>query len=136
MEDIRSKVKLDWREIERLVSIIAAKLTLKQNGIQNIYGCSRGGLIPAVILSHKTGIPLITNKEKIDKSTLIIDDICDTGDTFWKMFSTYPTKNYAVLHLRQGNDFPCIYAVEVINDWIVYPWEDEKAEAIQDYLKK
>jgi len=135
MEDIKSKVKLDWEEIERLVSIIAAKITLKPKGIQNIYGCPRGGLIPAVLLSHKLGIPLITDESKINVSTLIVDDICDTGDTFTKLATKHITPNFAALHLRGGNLFPCIYAAEVINDWIVYPWEDERADAIQDYLK-
>lgn len=134
MEVIKSKVKLDWGEIERLVEVLSFKIQSYYEEIDVIYGCPRGGLIPAVMLSHKLGLPLITDECKITKTTLIVDDICDTGNTFANM--DVSSKYFASLHYREGGFFKCLYATEVINDWIVYPWEDERADAIQDYLKK
>jgi len=137
MEDIKSKVKIDWGEIERLVEVLSFKIqTNYGEEVTEIYGCPRGGLIPAVMLSHKLGLPLITNESNITEWTLIVDDICDTGETFNTMSNLIPSCYYASLHYREGCPFKCLYAAEVINDWIVYPWEDEKADAIQDYLKK
>ena len=42
-----------------------------------------------------------------------------------------------MLHNKPTSKFKdCIYAKEVGDQWIVYPWEREDSEAIPDYLKK
>ena len=78
-----------------------------------VVGLSRGGLVPAVCLSHKFGVPLIplkwstrdfvekdedTLQKLIDladskKRLLIVDDIFDTGETFMKISEVFE-RNY------------------------------------------
>jgi hypothetical protein len=125
------KQYLDWKEIERLVDVLHESIL--QSGLQfdKIYGIPRGGLIPAVLLSHKMNIPL-TNY-MYSENTLIVDDICDTGKT---MSEIYADNKTAVLHHKPhtSNYTPAFYScIWGTDDWIVYPWELKDSKAIQDY---
>ena len=43
---------------------------------------------------------------------------------------------HAVLHHKPSANFePAIWGKIVKDQWIVYPWEREDSETIQDYLK-
>ena len=98
--------------------------------IDSVMGLPRGGLIPAVLISHELNLPFVLHP---GKNTLEVDDINDTGHTLSKAPGAY----WAVLHNKPTSKFKdCIYAKEVGNQWIVYPWEREDSEAIPDYLKK
>ena len=98
--------------------------------IDSVMGLPRGGLIPAVLISHELNLPFVLHP---GKNTLVVDDINDTGHTLSKAPGAY----WAVLHNKPTSKFKdCIYAKEVGDQWIVYPWEREDSEAIPDYLKK
>tara|TARA_R100001443_G_scaffold112042_1_gene125304 strand:- start:113 stop:517 length:405 start_codon:yes stop_codon:yes gene_type:complete len=98
--------------------------------IDSVMGLPRGGLIPAVLISHELGLPYVQHP---GKNTLVVDDINDTGHTLSKAPGAY----WAVLHNKPTSKFKdCIYAKEVGEQWIVYPWEREDSEAIPDYLKE
>jgi hypoxanthine phosphoribosyltransferase len=132
---------VSWNEIDELVNSLTQQIA--QSGIQfeNIFGLQRGGLIPAVMVSHKLGIPM--TKGTISPNTLIIDDICDSGVTFANFFETHQKEyafpfnlNFACLHYKpQTSKFkPTFYSsIWNSNDWIVYPWEREDSNTIQDY---
>jgi hypoxanthine phosphoribosyltransferase len=132
---------VSWNEIDELVNSLTQQIA--QSGIQfeNIFGLQRGGLIPAVMVSHKLGIPM--TKGTISPNTLIIDDICDSGVTFANFFETHQKEyafpfnlNFACLHYKpQTSVFkPTFYSsIWNSNDWIVYPWEREDSNTIQDY---
>lgn len=127
---IGNKVYISWDDINILVEDLCN--TIKQSGaqIKSITGIERGGLIPAVMISHKLSIPYVT---KINKHTLVVDDICDTGETLKNIVSGYT----ATLHYKPTAIFtPDFYSKEVGTEWIVYPWERGDSETIQDYLKK
>lgn len=143
MEDIKSKVNIGWDEIETLVDILVREISDSNYNFTSIYGIPRGGLIPSVLLSHKLEIPL--SMGSIDKHTLIVDDICDSGVTFQEMYERYQSEfafpldlKFACLHYRSTSSYsPNFVGRKVVeDDWLVYPWENKKAEAIQDYLKK
>jgi len=132
---------VSWNEIDELVNSLTQQIA--QSGIQfeNIFGLQRGGLIPAVMVSHKLGIPM--TKGTISPNTLIIDDICDSGVTFANFFETHQKEyafpfnlNFACLHYKQQTSVfkPTFYSsIWNSNDWIVYPWEREDSNTIQDY---
>ena len=97
-------------------------------------GLPRGGLVPSVILSHKLNLPLV---QKISQNTLIVDDICDSGNTFVKIYKKHPNLKFVCLHFKPHTSIfnPTLYSQEVGDEWIVYPWEEKNAEPIADYLK-
>ena len=128
------KVYLTWDDINSLVNKLANEVS--QAAVPPLYitGLPRGGLIPAVMLSHKLNIPfvnisLIRALPAVD--VLVVDDIADSGETLLQ-YKAYQT---AVLHYKlQSEATPTYYAEEVENDsWIVYPFEREDSETIQDY---
>ena len=114
-----------------------------------IVGISRGGLIPGVMISHKLNIPFkpvhastrdfphwenYLPKPK-DSKVLIVDDICDSGETFEKL-SQYIKENinhecdvrFVSLWWNNECDFKPHYFIKEIakysNDvWIDFPHE-------------
>lgn len=137
---------------------------IRSSGINptHILGVSRGGLVPSVFMSHNLGIPLIPvcfsgadgagdNKTfteievlpEFDKKDviLIVDDICDTGDTLTKMVKYYKRQKIevyaAVLYYKDNwlskdaNDpshgfIPTFYMNRIgpLSQWVTFPWEN------------
>lgn len=127
---VGNKVFVYWDDITVLVDELCNTITSSGVQIKSITGIERGGLIPAVMISHKLNIPYTT---KINKDTLVVDDICDSGETLKNMVAGYT----ATLHYKKTASFtPDFYSKEVGDEWIVYPWERTDSETIQDYLKK
>ena len=144
-----NKHYVDWEEINALVfrlfhKIITNSSLFNDLEIENIYGLPRGGLIPAVMLSHQLGIPMA--KGDIGPNTLIVDDICDSGETLDKFVKKYQTLysfpfnlKTAVLHYKPHTSCfePTLYSEKWNKDvWLVYPWEAENSEPMQDYKVK
>ena len=134
MEDTTSKkVYLEWSDIHELVNIICETVKNDFPHIDTVFGLKRGGYIPAVMISHQLGLEYV-NEDEVYYNTLVVDDICDSGHTLEKA----PGWFHAVLHHKPetASFSPSIYAQAIDDEWIVYPWEREDSEAIQDYIKK
>lgn len=124
------KLYLSWDDITTLVDTLCEQISQSDIKIASVIGLKRGGLIPAVMISHKLNIPYV---HFANSTTLVVDDICDTGETL----SNLALPLTAVLHYKPtAKHIPIFFAQEVGDEWIVYPWEREDSEAIQDYLKK
>jgi len=125
------KLHLQWKDIDELVDKLHKEIIKSGIKIEKVYGMPRGGLIPAVMLSHKMNIPLTTYM--YTKNTIIVDDICDSGQTLEEVLADNPT---AVLHYKSKTSTikPTLFAKELtIDHWIVYPWELKESKTIQDY---
>ena len=125
------KVYLTWEEVDDLVNILKQKVLDELPEIGSVMGIARGGLIPAVMLSHKLGVPY-TNL--IDPNTLVVDDICDSGVTINEAPGLYT----ATLHYKSSAIVkPSVYASLLLNEnqWLQYPWEVDDSEMTQGYLK-
>ena len=141
IKQIGNKSFLRWDGVEVLVKKLCDKITRSNLDIKDIWGLPRGGLIPAVMVSHKLGIPM--TKGTITPDTLIIDDICDSGVTLANFYETYQDEfsfpfylKTAVLHYKpQTSVFePTLFANQwSSNNWIIYPWERDDSNSIQDY---
>ena len=129
---MKHKVYITWEQVDTLVTILKHKVLDKLPEIGSVMGIARGGLIPAVMLSHKLGVPY-TNL--VDPNTLVVDDICDSGVTIKEAPGLYT----ATLHYKESAIVkPSVYASLLLNEsqWIVYPWENEDSNTIQGYLDK
>ena len=131
------KLYLTWQDIQNDIDILAKKIEGKK--FQFITGLPRGGLIPAVLLSHKLDITyksLSLSKAIEEGKYLLIDDIADSGETL--IDKKYEGYVKVTLHYKKHSLIkPYYYAREIPNDlWLVYPWENEKSETIQDYKIK
>ena len=103
-----------------------------------IIGIARGGLIPAVALSHLLEIPFKSTtwqdrdggtKENIfiPDDSLVVDDINDTGLTFKGVCTGFNTRFSTVsLWQRQSSLFDVDFRARLCdNEWIVFPWEKD-----------
>lgn len=122
---------------------------IEQTGREHaiIVGVSRGGLIPAVYVSHQTDVPMVpidysaeegrgTSKHTniippLDKYQVIyiIDDIVDTGITVQHLRNWLEHKGHIVYVLSLiYKKHSCIIPDYCLldsddGDWIVFPWE-------------
>ena len=130
-----------WKQIETMSLFLADLVEPKL--FTHIIGISRGGCIPATIISHKLNIPMIPVKlstrdhademipdfpighgdgyHYIDQyNFLVVDDINDTGETFKRMQSIMMHRGahyveYAVLIDNEPSYFTVDYWAEKIN---------------------
>ena len=140
--------------MRRDVNVLARDIVLDKFNPNVIVGLSRGGLTPGVMLSHWFKKPFKPVKSSLrdfpewedylpkptDERVLIVDDICDSGETFQRMqgFIRGPRKNsplelpvdvrFASLWWNNECDFePTYYVNEMAKDstntWIMFPWE-------------
>ena len=136
------KKYITWKQVEQGIDTIVKDL-LEHTEIDYVVGIPRGGLIIAVMISHRLGVKHMTidHLEKLEefdldidkKRILIVDDISDSGQTLKRFRKDYTT---ATLDVRNTTiAVPQFYANWLDNaDWIVYPWERKDSNTIQDYL--
>ena len=127
-----NKIYLSWQDVDELVEQLCKKILQSKLAITSITGIERGGLIPAVMISHRLNI---SYTDTIGYTTLVVDDICDSGETLKNIL----TPLTAVLHYKPhtADMVPSLYAQQHTGDeWIIYPWERGDSQAVQDYLKK
>lgn len=146
------KLYLSWTDITNQLTDIHNK-TKHLDTNSAVIGLSRGGLVPAVILSHlknincfySCGIKSYSEFNKFsetmfqypDKQTLldkdvvyVVDDICDTGGTL-KFIENYllPIKMVSITLIYRTNEvFKPNYFGTQLSDkrWVVFPWEETK----------
>jgi hypoxanthine phosphoribosyltransferase len=133
---------LTWKDIETLVENLAKKI--QQSGVKYDYivGLPRGGMIPAVMLSHilsikvaetqifkLTDIPYYTVANRV----LLVDDIADSGKTLKNYSNTIDKATLCCKMKLESTDRPLYYSMMVAEEeWIVFPWE----KLINDLVSK
>lgn len=96
----------------------------------NVYPIPRGGYIFGIYLSEALGLPICLNSQNITSRTLIVDDICDSGNTL----SKYPNNEKAVAITRESTKIIPTYFGEICSEWIKFP--DEKNNDIDTELTR
>ena len=136
-----NKSFVSWEEYDEMIEKLTWWVKFEcDEEIGAIYGLPRGGLPIAVSLSHSLGLPLLMDyydrKVVTDKKILVVDDIADTGETL-KFYEETFQKGYIVtIHEHDQSIVKPEYSVIAKGDaWIVYPWETQESDEIQDYLK-
>lgn len=140
MKQVTIKRELTWEWVETQIAEMSMWINC-QEPIQYVTGLARGGLIPAILISHKFGIKYIdlatakTLPAKTRRKTLLVDDISDTGITF-KELHDYEFLTVALAFRETSSYIPDHYC-ELLTDarWLVFPWENKDSDSIQDYLK-
>ena len=138
-----------WIAMRRDVNTLCREIVLDKFDPDVIVGLSRGGLTPGVMMSHWMEKPFKAIKaslrdfpewedylpRKTDERVLIVDDICDSGETFHKIREHINERKengvdvrFATLWWNSECNFePHYYVNECQKDtnkiWIHFPWE-------------
>ncbi len=121
---------VDWTNIESLVGKLSENILKLPRTFSSITTLSRGGLIPSRLLADSLGIKTILVDQKIISSdSLFVDDIFDTGKTFYDVFANVDDSSkfvFATLFARRGMKYPeqLMYAEKTFDDsYVVFPWD-------------
>ena len=146
---------MSWYDVEKAVTALAT--TLEREFVPDlIVGIARGGLIPAVRLSHLLGDrllrmihikfykgvnlrherpELLADVGKLPKKVLIVDDVADTGETLEfvlghvKKKGAREIKVATIAYKPQSRLKPDYYVFET-DKWIVFPWEEMPVQRV------
>ena len=148
---ILNKTQYSWTEFDNDVLDLFKQIDDSGWTPDYIVGVKRGGLVPAIKLSHCFKKPMIMmscqlrdNEDSevrlyevegipIHKNILIVDDICDSGSTLTKIIREFYVRGHnsvktcsLIYNTRQP--FVVDYAAKKIDrsknkDWIIFPWE-------------
>ena len=134
----KNKLYLSWKWVDDQINKIGDKL--EGLNLEFVSGIPRGGLIPAVMMSHAYGIKYISYSSakmlplELRKKTIVIDDISDTSLTMAEADKLgFITSS---LSTRIGTKTLPRLTGEIIRDdrWLVFPWETLDSIPMQDYL--
>lgn len=84
-----------------------------------VCGVPRGGIVPAVMVASKLGVPVV-GRTHTWGGTLIVDDLVDSGAT-----AKAHDRSWGFDALYRKPHSPAGYADDaiVVDDWLVFPWE-------------
>ena len=108
-----------WDEFDKSVEHIANKCKFLE--FSGIYGIPRGGLCLAVALSHKLNIK---TTQKPIKSSLIVDDIFETGLTLNSYKNIEDAKFFVLFSKVNPQWWNTVFLCNK-HEWIVFPWENK-----------
>lgn len=141
--------RISWDKIQEDCREIARRLLSEKKSWNKIIAVTRGGLIPAGLFAREMDIheidtvcissycikdqgelTVIKNAEgiSIDKDTIIIDDLCDTGTTAKVIKKMFPEIPFVTLYVKPlGKEYPDYFLEEVSqNTWVLFPWDTDK----------
>jgi xanthine phosphoribosyltransferase len=152
---------VSWDQIHRDARALAWRLDGKGpdgGAWRAVVGITRGGLVPAMIVSRELDIRVVdtisvksyshqsqAEKAVVTKSPqadlmgdgtgiLIVDDLVDTGKTLELVRRLYPNAHFATVYAKpSGKPMVDSYITEVSQDtWIFFPW-DMALQYVQPY---
>lgn len=139
------KIYISWEEFHRQTKELASAIKAK-GSFNKIIAISRGGLLPAGILAYELDIrnsqainissydgdqarrdgeiEISASVGEVDEQTLIVDDLSDTGRTFNLLRPLFPQACYVAVYAKpKGAAVVDIYAADIPDQWIVFPWD-------------
>ncbi len=138
----------EYYHVHNACVLLAKQIKASEQLPDIIVGLTRGGLLPAVLLSNLLNVPMTavdysSKKGAGDKhhlniipqinghNVLLVDDICDSGLTLQEMYSELTKRRHfvrsAVLYYKEGmtGHDPEFYHYILPKDsgWVNFPWE-------------
>lgn len=144
-----NQINYSWESLTKDIKKISNEILKEIWFPDYIVGIKRGGLVPAIMLSHSLKVPLevITCKlrdeleefdlsfikKNLDKKILLVDDICDSGKTFKKIFKE--VKNIklktCVMFYNTSQSIKIDFKARNLDRnldkrWIIFPWDGNR----------
>ncbi len=106
-----------WRQFDADIKKIVRLIKKSKRSFDGVWGPPRGGLVPAVVLSHALDLPILLWPTA---DTLVVDDIADTGATLNSFRRNFIA---TIFYHKQSMVVPNVWIKEKTIAWIVFPWE-------------
>jgi len=144
-------IHVTWNMLQKLVLELAQKIQDDNYNPDILVAISRGGFVPARILSDQLGVRRLTciqieyykgisevkkepnlvfplNADIKGLNVLIVDDVSDSGTSMLAAIEHISnngakTVKTSSIHIKPFTDYIPDYYAEKVDDWIVYPWE-------------
>lgn len=123
-----TKEFISWMQVEDFVNQIVTRY--KDTKISGVYGLPRGGLVLAVMVSHRLHVPMLNAP---CENCIVIDDICDSGESllhYSKNSSSFDKPLYHIITMYYKENtlhiVPEMYGYTKTDSWIVFPWEEKE----------
>ena len=142
-------ISMGWHEFEKAICALANTLRRRYDP-DVIVGVARGGLFPAVRLSHLMGDKtlriihvkyykgvglrrkkpeLLADVGRLKGKVLVVDDVADTGTTLEFVAKHIKRKGakevrVATIAMKPHSAFKPDFFVFETDKWIVFPWEE------------
>ena len=115
---------ISWEKYIKDLEALVKQIRKSRLKFDSIVGVKRGGIIPAVFMSHQLEVPFGGAKSP-DMRILIVDDISDTGKTLEKYTLSSNLFTLATLYIKEGTRVVPDFYVEKFpkGTWIIYPYE-------------
>ena len=141
---------VSWDQFHRDARALAWRLAGSQKEFKGMVCITRGGLVPAAIISRELNIRLIETVciasyhdyvnqgdmtvlkgispellENGGEGLLVVDDLTDTGKTASEVRQMLPRAHFAAVYAKpKGRDMVDTFITEVSQDtWIFFPWD-------------
>lgn len=141
---------VSWDQFHRDARALAWRVSSVQKEWKAIVCITRGGLVPAAVISRELGIRVIETvsvasyhdyanqgeiyvlkeispelMEKEGEGILIVDDLTDTGKTAGLVRAMMPKAHFATVYAKpKGMPLVDTFITEVSQDtWIYFPWD-------------
>lgn len=115
-----------YTEVSRITKFIAQWATMQRLSSfpLGVYGVPRGGIIPALLVVYALKEETVNCRmvEDVREAHIIIDDVCDSGETKERFTALHPKKGFYTIVDKQGRHS------HWKNRWVVFPWERMQEE--------
>jgi GTP cyclohydrolase I len=119
-----------WEQFRKDCARLAGKFVGKnKHRFTGVWGVPRGGGYVALEMAYRMRLPV---HDSPGRSTLIVDDIVDSGRTIEPFLKKYVT---AALYSKPHASARAHYHVHETTDWIHFPWE-RKGETVEDNVTR
>jgi len=146
-------ISMGWHEFEKAIGTLVNALKRRYDP-DIIVGVARGGLFPAVRLSHLMGDKtlriihvkyykgvnmrmekpkLLADVGRLKGKVLVVDDVADTGTTLEFVVKHIKRKGakkvkVATIAMKPKSTFKPDFFVFKTDKWIIFPWEEMPAK--------
>jgi len=153
---------LTWNDVQKASENVSDKIKKDEFKPDIIIAVSRGGFDPARIICDQLNVRKLASlqiiyysgiNKKLEKPTilfplnaeieglkvLVVDDVSDSGHSLMVVKEYVEEKGaaevkIATLHHKPWSHFEPDYYSEIVDKWILYPWEPN--ESIQEIVSK
>ena len=147
---------IDWTDYGKLVAELIERIRSREQIFDLIIGIARGGIPVAMVIADQLGVQIdfinvksytgvaTRGKPRIistltedvkGKRVLVVDDLIDEGDTMSTVLAYLkPRKpkslSTAVLFKKPWSKHEPDYFLEVLDKWVVFPWEHAEVKRL------